>query len=102
MALPLVALSLASLVSSVVSFVFSEIVIKFTVLLAVFLLVTLLFPFVISFLSPFTGANFLSAFSSIPAHVWFFIDFFALDVGLPILISAHVSRFLIRRLPLIG
>jgi hypothetical protein len=31
-----------------------------------------------------------------------FLDFFALGYGVPLMISAYVTRFLIRRLPVIG
>ena len=60
-------------------------------------------PLIIEYLgSLISPGGLTAAFSGIPAGVWFFLDFFALDVGLPLMITAHVSRFLIRRIPFIG
>ncbi|MGB4117340.1 MAG: DUF2523 family protein [Polaromonas sp.] len=88
---------------SVVRWIFSAIIVKFFVMGAIFVVVSELTPFVLdyagSLISP-GGLN--NAFSNIPSGVWFFLDFFALDIGLPLVISAHVSRFLIRRIPVIG
>jgi hypothetical protein len=37
-----------------------------------------------------------------PSAAWYFLDLFAFSTGLPIIISAFLTRFLIRRLPVIG
>lgn len=92
-----------AIIWSVVSFFIQEALVKFLVLASLFFLVSLLTPLLLTLLSPFISSSSLSgAFSSIPSSVWFFLDFFALDVGIPFLISAHVTRFIIRRLPVIG
>lgn len=92
-----------AIIWSVVSFFIQESLVKFLVLASLFFLVSLLTPLLLSLLAPFISSSSLSgAFSSIPSSVWFFLDFFALDVGIPFLISAHVTRFIIRRLPVIG
>lgn len=88
---------------TVVSWLLREVVVKFLVLGAVFVIVAELSPLVLEYLGSFISPGGLtSAFSGVPAGVWFFLDFFAFDFGLPLLISAHVSRFLIRRIPFIG
>ena len=38
----------------------------------------------------------------IPAGVWYFLDLFNVSAGIPILLSAYVTKFIIRRIPLIG
>lgn len=82
---------------------FREVVLKFLIMGAVFIVVSELTPLVLEYLGAFISPNGLTAaFSGVPPGVWFFLDFFALDVGLPLLISAHISRFLIRRIPFIG
>jgi hypothetical protein len=43
-----------------------------------------------------------AAFSSIPSGVWWFIDLFNISVGAPLILSAYVYKFLIRRIPMIG
>ena len=47
-------------------------------------------------------ANLTSTFTGLDPGVWFFLDFFALGYGVPLMISAYITRFLIRRLPVIG
>lgn len=78
-------------------------VVKIIIISAIFWLLSYLTPWLLSYLAPWLGVDSLTAsFSSIPASVWFFLDFFALDVGIPLIISAYVTRFLIRRIPVIG
>lgn len=43
-----------------------------------------------------------AAMNSIPSGVWWFLDLFNVSVGAPMILSAYVSKFLIRRIPLIG
>lgn len=86
-----------------VSWIFRGVVIKFVVLTGVFAVMAILIPFAINLIAPFTGVTSLSsAFGGVDSGVWYFLDIFALDYGVPLLISAAVTRFLIRRLPVIG
>lgn len=94
---------LAPLLAPLLTFVLREVVVKFFVFTSVFALVAFLVPKAVAFLTPFLGLNGLnSAFSGLGAGVWFFLDAFSLPFGVPLLISAWVARFLIRRLPVIG
>jgi hypothetical protein len=34
--------------------------------------------------------------------VWYFLDLFNVTAGIPLLLSAWVTRFIIRRMPVIG
>ena len=87
----------------VVTWIFRAVVVKFLVLTAVFAVMAVVIPVAISFLAPFLGVGSLnSAFGGIDSGVWWFLDFFALDYGIPLMISAAITRFLIRRLPMIG
>lgn len=87
----------------VVSFLLREVVAKFVVFTAVFGLVAVLVPVVIGYLAPYLGVGALSsAFAGLSGSVWFFLDAFALGFGVPLLISAWVTRFIIRRLPVVG
>jgi hypothetical protein len=97
------AVFLAPLISSALLWLFREVVIKFLVFTAVIALVVFLSPVVVGFLGDFISPGFLTnSFSGIPSEVWFFLDFFRLDYGVPLVVSAYVSRFLIRRMPVIG
>lgn len=87
----------------VASWIIREIVIKFVVIAAVYAALVLLVPIAVGFITPFIGTASLSAaFASIPDGVYYFFNFLRLDVGLPLLISASIASFLVRRLPVIG
>lgn len=92
-----------ALLAPLVNFFLREIVVKFIVLTAVFALLDFLVPMAINYVTPFvSGSSLSSAFAGLNGGVWYFLDFFALDFGLPLILSAYVARFLIRRLPFIG
>ena len=96
MALPL-------LLAPVVGFLLREIIVKFIIFSALFAVLAYLVPKMLAYLGPFLGVGSLaSAFGAISPGVWFWLDFFQLGYGVPLLISAFVTRFLIRRLPVIG
>jgi hypothetical protein len=93
----------AAILAPVLGWIFREIVVKFIIFSALYMLVAFLVPYVVGFILPFiSGGDLTSAFSVVSPGVWFFLDFFRLDFGLPLLISAVIARFLIRRLPVIG
>lgn len=94
---------LAPLLAPVIGFLVREVVVKFIVFAAIFSIVAFLVPYAVAYLAPFIGVGSLtSAFAGLPSGVWFFLDFFNIGFGIPLLISAVVARFLIRRLPVIG
>ncbi len=94
---------LAPLIAPLVGFLLKEVVIKFFVFAAVFGLVAVLIPVVIGYIGPWLGTEGLTTvFSQLSPAVWFFLDFFNIAFGLPLMISAHITRFLIRRLPIVG
>lgn len=91
------------LLAPVVTFLLRDVIVKFFVFTAVFALVAVLVPIAIGYLTPYLGTGGLtSAFTGLGSGVWFFVDFMNLGYGLPLLISAAIARFLIRRLPVIG
>lgn len=91
------------LLAPLVTWIFRDVVVKFLVFVAVFALVAFLVPKAIAYLGNFINPGGLtSAFGAISPGVWYFLDFFQLGYGVPLLISAWVARFLIRRLPVIG
>jgi len=93
----------APLIAPLIGFILRDIVIKFVVFAAIFALVAILAPIALGYLAPFLGVQSLSnSFSAVSPGVWFFVDFFQLGYGLPLLITALVTRFVIRRLPVIG
>lgn len=78
-------------------------VLRFVFLTGLFGVMALLMPILIGYVAPFVlPISLTGAFQNQSAAVWFFVDFFSLGYGLPLMISAFVTRFLIRRLPVIG
>lgn len=86
-----------------ISWIFRDVVVKFVVFVSLFGILAFLVPKAISLVAPWVGVSGLNAaFGGLPAGVWFFLDVFQIPFGVPLLISAGVTRFLIRRMPLIG
>ena len=89
--------------AALISWLLREVIIKFLVFTAVFALVAFLVPYAVEQLVGFISTTALTgAFNQVPAGVWYILDLFRLDYGLPLVLSAIVARFLIRRLPFIG
>lgn len=59
---------------------------------------------IIQLLTPLLpGASSLtSAFSGLPPGLWYFLDMFKVGFGVSACLGAYVTRFIIRRLPVIG
>ena len=88
---------------SAISFILRGVVVKFVMLTAVFGLMAFVIPKAIQIVSPALGVTGLSnSFSGLPSGVWWVLDAFSLGYGIPLILSAFIARFLIRRLPVIG
>lgn len=91
---------LLSAVNVALGFVFKSVIVKFVLFFGLWF-VTTEFIAVLTPLMP--GASTLSsAFTSQYPGVWYLINFFRFDYGIPALLSALTLRFAIRRIPLIG
>ncbi|MCO3302423.1 DUF2523 domain-containing protein [Pseudomonas aeruginosa] len=76
------------------------VLVKFVVMVALYWIVAELVGVMASWLP--SGAGLTSAFGTLGAATWYFLDLFAFSNGVPLLIAALVTRFLIRRIPVIG
>lgn len=85
---------------SALGFLARSVLVKFVVFFGLFFITTE-FMGVIGSMLP-TGNALSTALGGIPSAVWYFFDLFNLSVGLPALLSAYVTRFIIRRIPVIG
>lgn len=93
----------APLLAPLIGFLLRELIVKFVVFTAVFGLLAIFTPVAIGYIGPLLSTSSLnSSFAGLSSGVWFFLDAFQLPYGVPLLISAWVARFLIRRLPVIG
>ena len=87
----------------VITWLLREVVLKFIVITSIYVALVVLVPMCAGLVIPYTSAGGLtSLFAAVPDSVYFFFYFFRFDVGLPLVISACIARFLIRRLPVIG
>lgn len=91
--------AMMAVVWTALGWVFRSVVFKFVVVVVIFWIISELAP-VLGSLLPTIG--FGDTFTVIDPGVWFFLDFFQIPTGVSMLLSAYVTRFLIRRIPFIG
>ena len=89
-----------SALNAILGFVFRSVIVKFAVFFGLFF-VTTEFMQILGGLLP-DGNALSSALGGIPPSVWYFLDLFNVTAGIPVLLSAWVTRFVIRRIPVIG
>ena len=89
-----------SALNAVLGFVLRSVIVKFVLYFGLFFITTEF----IGLLAPRLpdGSALSGALAGIPAGVWYFLDLFNASAGIPIVLSAWVTRFIIRRIPLIG
>ncbi len=91
-----------SALNSVLGFIFRAVVVKFGVFFALFYVTTeFIAALTSSGLFP-SSSSFNGLWAGVPAGVWYFWDLFNFSFGFAALLSAWVTRFIIRRLPVIG
>lgn len=89
-----------SALNVVLKFVYSFAVIKFVVFVALFVVTTGVTTYVISLIPDPGGIR--QGIASLGSGVLYFVEFFGLDVGINAVLSAYATRFIIRRIPLMG
>ena len=93
---------ISSFIAPAITFLFRAVSVKFLYFTAIFGIVAVLIPVLIGYISPYLTGSPVVAINLLPAGIIYFIDVFEIDVGITMLMSAHVTRFMIRRLPVIG
>lgn len=91
---------LLSAVNSALGFVFRTANVKFVLFFALFYAVHEFAPVLASWLPD--ASSLTSALGLQAPHVWFFLDMFEVSEGVSMLLSAWMTRFSIRRTPLLG
>lgn len=91
---------LLSALNTGLAFVFRTVLFKFVVFGVLFFIVTEF----IEFLKPLLpdAGSLSNALGGVPGSVWFFLDVFNFSAGFQIVMTAYVTRFVIRRIPVIG
>lgn len=89
-----------SAINVALGWIFRSVLVKFVLYFALYF-VTVEFTQILITLLP-SASSINGAFSGITAAVWYFLDLFAFSQGLPLILSAISTRFIIRRMPVIG
>lgn len=91
---------LLSALNSVLAWVFRSLLIKFVLFFALYIITSEFVGFIVALL-PGTGAV-DDALSGIGATTWYFLNVFEIQAGVAMVVSAYATRFIIRRMPIIG
>jgi hypothetical protein len=91
---------LLSALYAMLGFILRSIVVKFVLYFGLFFITTEFIQILTAILP--NGSSLSSTLGGIPGAVWYFLDLFNVTAGIPILLSAWVTRFIIRRIPVIG
>lgn len=93
---------LVSALHSILGFVLRSVIVKFVLFFGLFFITT-------EFIQVLTSSGLLPSASSlsgffggIPSAVWYFLNLFSFSTGVSALVSAWATRFIIRRIPVIG
>lgn len=93
---------LVSAFNLILGFLIRSVLVKFVFFFALFFITTGFISVLLnSGLLP-SGASLTQALSALSPATGYFFDLFALGTGISMIVSAHVTRFIIRRIPLIG
>lgn len=93
---------LVSAFNFVLGWIFRGIVVKFIILTALYYVITFIVDEVLSILDISPVENLESSFNSLGASILFFLGVFKVEVGIPLILGAMLTAFIIRRLPIIG
>lgn len=85
---------------SLMGWLFRSAMVKFLSFFALFFIATEFIAYLVPRLPGAAGLT--QAFSDIPPGMWYFFDMFKVGTGVQMLLAAYVTRFAIRRMPVIG
>jgi len=86
----------------IVTWLLREVIVKFLIFTAMVALIGVLMPMLIGYMVGWNGDSLTSAFRSLSPGLVYFLTVFKVPQGLALVLSALCTRFLIRRLPVIG
>lgn len=91
---------MGAIISAVFSFLLRSVLIKFCAFFALYFITTGFMGYLSSLLPPVSSIS--SSFAAWTPAIWYFADIGSLTVGFPMVISASILAFSIRRMPVIG
>lgn len=91
------------ILSKILGFIFRKGVAKFFLFFGLYFLVAGFLPIIFEFIGGSTMFSDLSnALSNIPSSVAYFLAPFRMDFAFKVIVTAYITRFLVRRIPLMG
>lgn len=94
--------TIVNLFSSLIGWIFRASTVKFIVFTALTLVLGPLMALLMQLVDSSGLANINGLVQAIPEGIRFYMAIFKFDVGLPMLVAAYLTRFFIRRLPIVG
>jgi hypothetical protein len=91
---------LLSALNTALAWVFRSLLVKFGIFFALYFVTTEFVGFVANLIPSASTVN--GPLAGIGAGTWYFLNVFAITQGLSMVVSAYATRFVIRRLPVIG
>lgn len=91
-----------SLFSSLISWIFRGSVVKWVIFTGLALLLAPLMELLLSLIDSSGLDGIPSLVNALPEGIRFYLVLFRLDIGLPMLVAAYLTKFFIRRLPIVG
>jgi hypothetical protein len=91
---------LVSALNVALGFLVRGVIVKFGIMFAAWYLVLELVSALVSYVPG--SASITAALSAFPPSLWYFLDLMRLDIGIPLMLAAFTTRFLIRRIPFVG
>ena len=89
-----------SALNSVLAWVFRSLLVKFVIFFALYFITTEFVSLIVNLLPD--GSSINSTLAGIGSATWYFLDTFKIDSGISAVVSAYATRFIIRRIPVIG
>ncbi|RZI43725.1 DUF2523 domain-containing protein [Herbaspirillum sp. HC18] len=89
-----------SAINAALTFVLRSVLVKFAVFFGLYFVTTEFLAYLSAHLPDASSIN--ATLAQITPGVWYFLDYFGFTYGFPMVLSAWVLRFLIRRIPVIG
>jgi Protein of unknown function (DUF2523) len=80
--------------------IFRSLLIKFVLYFALFFVTSEFIALITNLIPDASSIN--GTLSGIGAATWYFLDAFKITTGLSLVVSAYATRFIIRRIPIIG
>lgn len=91
---------LLSALWTVLTWLVRSILVKFVLFFGLYFVTTEFIQELLNLLP--SSSTLSSAFSGIPPGMWWMMDMMQFSVGVPMCLSAYLTRFIIRRVPIIG